>query len=70
MATTIQINEDTLGLLKMYKEQMKAQTYDEVIKKFMTINMGDYAKKFKGYLGKKIPREELLKGLRDKADRF
>ena len=29
-----------------------------------------YLKSFKGYLGKKITREELLKNLRDKNDRY
>ncbi len=68
MTTTIQINEDTLEYLKRYKEQWKLETYDDVIKKFMT--MGDYAKSFQGYIGKKITREKLLKNLRDKKDRF
>ena len=37
--------------------------YDEVIKKFMSF--GDYAKSFRGYLGK-MSRKELIKDLRDK----
>ena len=69
MATTIQVNEETLELLKKYKEQMHAETYDEVIRKFMTKGLGEYAKKFKGYLGN-LNRNELMKDLRDKKDRF
>lgn len=65
--TTIQINEDTLSLLKKYKEQTKAQTYDEVIKNFM--KLGDYAKQFRGFLGKR-DMKFVMRGLRDKKDRF
>lgn len=67
MTTTIQINEDTLELLKKYKEQTKAHTYDDVIKNFM--KMGAYAKTFKGYLGKKN-MSFVMAGLRDKKDRY
>lgn len=70
MTTTIQINEDTVELLKKYKEQTHSQTYDEVIKKMMTLKVGQYAKKFRGYLGKGISRKELLKELRDKTNRY
>ncbi|HLC86235.1 MAG TPA: hypothetical protein VJG30_03040 [Candidatus Nanoarchaeia archaeon] len=61
--TTIQISEETVELLKMYNEQWKLENYDEVIKKFMSF--GDYAKSFRGYLGK-MSRKELIKDLRDK----
>ncbi|MBS3167513.1 hypothetical protein J4216_00105 [Candidatus Woesearchaeota archaeon] len=67
MTTTIQISDDTLELLKKYKEQTKAQTYDEVIRNFM--KMKDYAKSFRGYLGKKNMKF-IMKDLRDKKDRF
>jgi len=63
--TTIQIQEDTLEFLKMIKEQSQAKTYDEVIHNFMVL--GDYAKQFRGFLGKK-DRKMLLKGLRDEGD--
>ena len=68
MVTSIQIGEDTLVLLKKYKSQFKAETYDEVIKKFM--KLGQYGKSYQGYLGKKISRDSLLKNLRDKQDRY
>lgn len=67
MATTIQINENTLDLLKKFKEQTHAHTYDEVILNFM--KLGGYAKSFRGYLGKKN-MAFVMKDLRDKKDRF
>ena len=69
MTTTIQIEEDTLEILKKYKEQTKAKTYDEVIKKFMGLGMAAYARKFRGYLGKK-DMNFVMKDLRDKKDRY
>ena len=70
MVTTIQINDDTLELLKRYKHQTNVQTYDDVIRNFMSKGMGEYAKKFKGILKIKISRRELLKDLRDKKERY
>jgi len=67
MATTIQIDNRTLELLKKYKEQSKAHSYDEVILNFM--KLGSYAKNFRGFLGKKN-MTFVMKGLRDKGDRF
>ena len=69
MTTTIQIEDQTMKILKMYKEQTKAKTYDEVIKKMMTRNLGKYAKKYRGILGKK-DMEYVMKDLRDKRDRY
>lgn len=70
MATTIQVEDETLDMLKKYKEQFKANSYDEVIKKFMKI--GDHIKAARGIFGKKdmyfIKKEAKL--LRDKKDRF
>ncbi|MBI2146166.1 hypothetical protein HYU22_02405 [Candidatus Woesearchaeota archaeon] len=67
MTTTIQVREGTLKLLKHYKEQMKAKSYDEVIISFMS--RGEYAKRFRGFLGKRT-RAWVLKDLRDKTDRY
>ena len=67
MSTTIQLDEETLELLKRCKEQTKAKTYDEVIRNFM--RLGAYAKSFRGYLGKK-KADVLLKDLRDKGHRI
>ena len=69
MTTTIQVGEDTLKILKKYKDQTKSKTYDEVIKKFMGLGMVAYAKKFRGYLGKK-DMTFVMKDLRDKKDRY
>ena len=68
--TTIQLNEETARWLKMYKEQHKLKTYDEVIRMFMGKRLGEYAKRFRGIINKKISHEELMKGLRDKNDRY
>ena len=67
--TTIQINEDTAGLLKKYKEQFQLHSYDEVIKKCMALKVAEHAAHYQGYLGK-VDRKELLKNLRDKRDRL
>lgn len=67
MTTTIQISEDTLELLKKYKEQTRAQTYEEVIRNFM--KLGQYAKTFRGYVGKKNMKW-VMESLRDKKDRI
>ncbi len=67
MPTSIQVNKETLELLKKMKQQTKAQTYDEVIQNFMKLS--EYAKSVRGLIGKRN-RTELLKGLRDKGDRF
>ena len=71
MVTTIQLNENTLRLLKKLKEEVEAKSYEEVIKKIIM----ERTKKesMAGYLGKKyglLSRKEILKGLRDKYDRL
>lgn len=71
MITTIQVQKETLELLKKIKEETKTSSYDETIKKIVI----DRNKKesFAGYLGKhfgKKSREWVLKDLRDKNDRF
>ena len=71
MVTTIQLNENTLRMLKKLKEEVEAKSYEEVIKKIIM----ERTKKesMAGYLGKKygrLSRKEILKGLRDKHDRF
>lgn len=65
--TTIQVREETVHLLKKYKEQTKAHTYDEAI--LNVFKLGDFAKSFKGVLGKKN-LQWVKKNLRDKKDRF
>lgn len=71
MTTTIQLNENTLLLLKKLKEEVEAKSYEEAIKKIII----ERTKKevMAGYLGKKygkLSRKEILKGLRDKNERL
>ena len=67
MPTTIQIEEQTLKLLKKMKEELKARSYNETIIKIV-INSSK-KESLAGFLGKKS-RKEILKDLRDKHDRF
>ena len=67
MKTTIQINGDTLELLKKVKEDTRSNSYDEVLNKIIIKNINKES--LFGYLGKKDKRF-ILKELRDKSDRF
>ena len=71
--TTIQVNGRTLYLLKRLKEEMKANSYDEVIQRKMNKPMKSMAGVFGRYLKNKsgkTSREDILKDLREKNDRF
>ena len=67
MATTIQISEHTLKILKKIKDETHSPSYDEAINKIAVdkIKKGSLA----GYLGRK-PIKEVLNDLRDKDERF
>lgn len=67
MPTTIQVNDRTLEILKKVKEQTNSSSYDEVINKIVSSTWK--GRSLAGFLGK-IPRKEILKGLRDKNERF
>ena len=67
MKTTIQINQSTLELLKKVRDNTQSSSYDEAIKKVILKNINKES--LYGYLGKKS-KKEILKGLRDKSDRF
>lgn len=67
MSTTIQVEERTLELLKRLKEHFGASTYNEAIEQMA--RKGFRQKSMYGFLGK-MSRKEILKGLRDKHDRF
>jgi len=67
MVTTIQVQDNTLLLLKKLKEETKANSYDEAIKN-IAIARGKEESLY-GFLGKK-DRKWILKDLRDKHDRF
>lgn len=71
MPTTIQINERTLELLRKLKRELNASSYDEAI---VEITLQRARKEsFAGILRKYKGREnlrEILRGLRNKNDRF
>jgi len=67
MATTIQLDEETVKMLKGYKEQLNIVTYDELIKKILAEKT---KKSMFGYLGKKKNMKKVLSGLRDEYDRI
>src|SRR3989344_1946438 len=52
MVTTIQINEQTLGLLKRIKEETKAKSYDEAINKIVINSAKEKYKSIGGSLKK------------------
>jgi len=66
--TTIQVEDPTKELLNELKKSFNSKTYDEVIntlaRKKTKSMYGKLAK------GKKISAKEMMKGLRDKNDRF
>ena len=67
MKTTIQINENTLELLKKVRDNTNSASYDEAINKIVLKSLNKES--MFGYLGKK-PKRGILNGLRDKNDRF
>ncbi len=67
MPTTIQINERTLQLLKKLKAELDVSSYDEAIVKMASGQSGK--KSLAGFLGK-MPKEKILKDLRDENDRY
>lgn len=67
--TTIQVNERTLYILKKLKEELKVNSYDEVIVRKITKPIKSMA----GFLGKHLTqkeKEEILKDDRKKEDRI
>lgn len=71
MKTTIQVSEHMLMMLKQLKEQERASSYEEALEKSM--RKLRLKESMSGYLGKKygkVSREEILKDLRDKHDRY
>lgn len=68
MTTTIQVNDDTIGLLKSVKEQFNLPSYDALMKLFVR-KMMKPEKSMWGYYGK-MSMKEILKGLRDETDRY
>ena len=68
MTTTIQVNDDTVMFLKALREQYNVQSYDALIK----ILIGKATKPLKSMYGAlgKMTKEDILKDLRDKSDRY
>ena len=70
MVTTIQVQDTTLELLKKLKNETKAISYDETIKKIAAERTKNES--LAGFLGK-MPRKLILKELRElrsENDRF
>lgn len=67
MATTIQLDEETVKMLKGYKEQLNIVTYDELIRKILSEKT---KKSMFGCLGRRKNMKEVLSGLRDEYDRI
>ncbi len=68
MATTIQVNDNTMQFLKLLREQYKAASYDELLK--ILIEKAMKPPKSLWGAGGKMGMKEILKGLRDKSDRY
>ncbi len=67
--TTIQVQQDTKKLLDSLKEAYAVKTYDAVINKLIQKKN----KSMHGFLadeGQHISMKEILKGLRDKHDKY
>jgi len=68
MATTIQVQEDTLQALKRLQRQIHIDTYDALLKiliqKAQKPHISLWGK------GGKVPKQVLMKDLREKHDRY
>ncbi len=68
MATTIQVNDDTMQFLKQLREQYASSSYDEVLKVLIAKAMVP-TKSLWGK-GGSLGMKNILNGLRDKRDRY
>lgn len=68
MVTTIQVDKQTLRILKKFKEDLNAASYDEVINKMAEMTISK--KSLFGVLGRSKSMKQILKGLRDEHDRI
>jgi hypothetical protein len=68
MATTIQVKEETLEVLKKFRRAANAHSYDETIQALVK-KATKHTTSMHGFLGKK-PMKNILRGLRDEHDRF
>lgn len=67
MPTTIQVSEHMLIMLKKLKEETNATSYEEALEKSM--KKWRIKETLAGFLGKKSS-QEIMKGLKDKNDRY
>jgi len=68
MSTTIQVSEPMLQRLKLAREQFEVETYEELLK--VLLKKATKPTKSMYGAGGKIDRDELMKDLRDKSDRY
>ena len=66
--TTIQVENPTKELLNELKKSFNSKTYDEVIQNLVRKKTKSMYGKFSK--GQKVSTAAMLKGLRDKSDRF
>lgn len=67
MATTVQVAQETLELLKRFKGSRKAKSYDEAVRKMLVEAWPKES--MWGVLGKKTMKQ-IMEGLRDERDRI
>lgn len=67
MATTVQVQDETLELLRKVKAETQSSSYDEAIRKIVVLQVQE--KTLGGYLGAR-PSKRLLRNLRDERERF
>ncbi len=68
MPTTIQVTNETLGLLRNLRKSRNAESYNEVILK--AIRDSQKSESMFGSLKTNKSFKQLMKGLRDEDDRF
>lgn len=68
MSTTIQVNDETVDVMKVLRDQMQVPSYDALIK--VLIEKAMKPRKSLWGIGGKKTMKEILKDLRDKSDRY
>ena len=68
MVTTIQVDKQTLKILKKFKDDFNANSYNDVINKMAELSISK--RSLFGVLGREKSMKKILKGLRDENDRI
>ena len=68
MATTIQVQDDTLAFLKQLQDQFHASSYDALLK--ILIEKATKPQHSLWGAGGRMSMKEILKDLRDESDRY